>query len=293
MAQISRILVATDFSGAANAAVKRAARLAHDLRAELHLAHVVEDHLLDRLRELVPGGDAGAEPPTVAAARARLTELAGVLVHHYSICTEVHVSLGVPYTGIVEAARAVDAGLLVLGAQGLHSYREFFLGSTTSKALRLVAGPVLVVRNGEIDDYQSVLVAVDFSTRAAPAIDLALTLAPRAHLEVIHVVETPPEEALRAWGVSDEARQALREREFEAAQRQLAALRFATQTAEQLHPVVEYGPPAQVVLQRAVQMRHKLVVVGRRGESTEQPTLLGGVAKHVLDDALCDVLVTG
>jgi len=53
MAQIGRILVATDFSSAARAAVKRAARLAHDLRAELHLAHIVEGQLLDRLRELV------------------------------------------------------------------------------------------------------------------------------------------------------------------------------------------------------------------------------------------------
>lgn len=293
MARISRVLVATDFSGAANAAVKRAARLAHDLRAELHLAHVVEERLLDRLRELAPHAAAGGELPVVSAARTRLIEIAQLLAQHYAIRTEVHVSTGVPYTAIVEAARAAEAGLLVLGAHGLHSYRELLLGSTTSKALRLSAGPVLVVRNAEIDDYQSALVAVDFSARSAPAIDLARTLAPRARFEVLHVVEMPPQDALRAWTASADALPALREREVEAAQRRLAALLFASQAAQQLHPIVEHGHPAQVVLQRATRMRHNLIVVGRRGESTGEPLLLGGVARHVVDDALCDVLVAG
>jgi len=293
MRRISRILVATDFSGAANAAVKRAARLAHDLNAELHLAYIIEERLLDQLRELMPSGDSGTEPPAVGAARTRLGELAGLLANHYAIRAEVHLSVGVPYGAIIEWAGAVAADLLVVGAHGMHSYREYLLGSTTSRVIRLAAGPVLVVRSQDNEDYRQALVAIDFSSRSAIAIELALALAPHAYIEALHVVETPPAEALQAWGLSDEAVQDLRQREVRAAQRVLSTLLAGIEAAQAMHPAVEHGPPARVVVERAVRMRHNLVVIGRRGESTEEQMLLGGVAKHVVDDALCDVLVTG
>lgn len=292
MAHIGKILVATDFSGAANAAVKRAANLAHDLRAALHLAHIVEVGLLDWLRELAPGESTGEEPPVVSQARIRLSEIARLLEQHFSIRAEVCVATGVPHTEIVAQARAIAADLLVVGARGLHSYRDIFLGSTASRVVRLATGPVLVVRNGDTDDYQGMLVASDLSARARRLIELALALAPGAHIEVLHVLEVPTEGALEVLGLGAEASQAARERGLESARHQLSALLTGLGGAAQLQAVVEAGRPAQVVLERALRMKHRLVVVGKQGESTREPGLLGTVAKHVVDDALCDVLVT-
>jgi nucleotide-binding universal stress UspA family protein len=292
MAGVGRILAATDFSGAASAAVRRAARLAHDLQAELHVAHVVEERLLDWLRVVAPGGGLDAEPPGVVRARTHLEELARLLGQQFSIRTATHVAIGVPHATIAAQARAVGADLLVVGAHGLHTYREVFLGSTASRVVRLAAGPVLVVRKAVEDVYQGALVATDFSARAARAIELALVLAPSAYVEVLHVVELPPEGALGVLGFSGEALSEPREHRLESARVRLSALLVGVRPTARLDPVVEAGRPAQVVLERATRMKQGLIVVGKQGESTREPGLLGEVAKHVVDDALCDVLVT-
>lgn len=289
---ISRIVVATDFSGEAGVAVKRAARLADELKAELHLVTVVEETLIAALRELIGGDGDKAESPGLTSARTRLAALAQVLHDHYSIRAEAHVTVGVPHTEVVARAAALSGDLLVVGAHGADSYSEMFFGTTASRIVRLSAVPVLAVRNAEVDEYAHVLVGVDFSDRSPDLVQLALTIAPRAYIEVVHAVEIPSEEVFRVAGAAEGAVTAYRARTLKEARERMRALLERRPPDGRLYPVVVQGRPAQVLIERISRLpRAALVVVGRRGRATDQPTLLGTAAKHVVEEATRDVLI--
>ncbi|MBI3911505.1 MAG: universal stress protein [Armatimonadetes bacterium] len=54
---------------------------------------------------------------------------------------------------------------------------------------------------------------------------------------------------------------------------------------------VEYGDPADVIVQQAAEQGADLLVVGHRGRGGLAQLLLGSVAKRVIDEASCSVLV--
>ena len=72
----SHIQVATDFSGCAARAVDRAARLAHDHRATLHLVHVMDRLLLQMFAGTLDEHPLATEQRLIESARSRLKELA-------------------------------------------------------------------------------------------------------------------------------------------------------------------------------------------------------------------------
>lgn len=161
-----KILVPTDFSEAAEAALYYGRELAHQFDAELHVLHVFEGWLL------IPGSPdigAGAIPNTreqEAVVRARLERL--LTPDERALSTvQLHVVQGLPASVIPQFARDGEFELIVMGTHGRGFIQHALMGSVAEAVVRSAPCPVLTIRHGrhrrrtdENADYQGRTVTV-------------------------------------------------------------------------------------------------------------------------------------
>lgn len=120
------------------------------------------------------------------SARQQMNEAARKLAEKHGIPVTTTLAIGRAHLEIVRHAESIDAGIVVLRAHGGSFVRELFLGSTAEKVLRKHSRPVLIVKREPQGPYQRVLVPVDFSEASRLALELALRIAPHAHITVLH-----------------------------------------------------------------------------------------------------------
>jgi nucleotide-binding universal stress UspA family protein len=143
------VLAATDLSAPSRLAVARAAQIAAQDGAELHLLHVLESPrqiLGFPLTTTAPTGEL-RESMRAAAENALMGMSAeSQKAHPNLVIRAAAIDGGVARRVIPEHARSLGAELVVLGAKGRGGLREFVLGSTAEAALRRSHASVLVVR---------------------------------------------------------------------------------------------------------------------------------------------------
>lgn len=267
----SSILIVTDFSQAAEAAVQRAVLLARQRGSELLLAHL-----------------AGSGPPDVAE---RLPRYAAMLARRQRVPVRLLGSLDL--AGLRQMA-AAQAGLLVMGWPPPAAGR--FPWSTSVFALRLLwrlACPLLVVRTPASRAYARLLVAV--GPAPAPAIALlraAAELAPDAELELFHVIDLRQETHLLA---AESTGRALREYRQALDQHGHRHLHRLSDTLDARRNRLMYtlgrGDPARQILVQQDYGRAELVVTGRGLRPAWLELLLGSTAARLLQHMRCDLLV--
>jgi nucleotide-binding universal stress UspA family protein len=151
MIALKRVLVATDFSEAADAALSYGRALARTFGATLHVLHVTDDMYV-RL-----GGDAYAavlpdlQKDVEQQARQRLVEL---LVDNdpNPLPTEpVVVTASATAQAIVDYAARADIDLIVVGTHGRGAVAHLLMGSIAERVVRTARCPVLTVRRPERD----------------------------------------------------------------------------------------------------------------------------------------------
>ncbi len=147
MSGYTRILVAVDFSPAAEIVGRRAVEMARRHDAVLHLVHVVD--------YLMPLGfaDDFTPSPAVMVDEEALLEQGRKSLHRYAEklgCADVSQSvvLGAPKQEIVRLAREIPCDLIVIGSHGRHGLARL-LGSTARAVLNDAPCDVLAVRIGE------------------------------------------------------------------------------------------------------------------------------------------------
>ncbi|MDP1652740.1 MAG: universal stress protein [Rhodocyclaceae bacterium] len=285
MHAITTIVAATDFSNAAKRAVLRAALIARQHGAELHLLHVAP------LLALYPGQEIDPADGTVngAAISDRFAAVARMLREHYGIRVRLAQRIGRAHTQIADYAATVRADLVVVGARGESAILRLLLGSTASRLLRVRQGPVLIVRGDPVDPYDQVLAALDFSSHAPVVVAWADKLARDGQLRLLHVLEPMDEHDLRAKGLDDAAIRQRREETRAIAENLLADLRSNLPSEVETH--IETGYPPARILECALDWRVGLIVLGRQGCGGLEEHLLGSVSKDVAQAADCDVLV--
>lgn len=136
------VLLATDGSTPAERAVDRAASLAVDVGAELHVLSVVDAADLDLFSAATPDAvDDVLRDVAEAAVRdaGDRAERAGV----ERVTRAVRV--GSPHRVICAYADEVDAGVIVVGTHGRRGLSRALLGSVTARVLRSSPVPVLAV----------------------------------------------------------------------------------------------------------------------------------------------------
>ena len=290
MSSFRSLLVPTDFSAHADAAVERAAWIAEGSGATLHLFHAcgVPVAGLAPYEFSLPAGTLDAMRE---AAATRLGEVAARLEGR-GLTVTTTVSEGLPGDAIAPAVEARGADLVVLGTRGLTGLKHLLLGSVAERALRTAPCPVLAVKDDDpAGPFERILCAVDFSESSERALDLAAELAREygAELHIVHAVDLPltlmtPYEVAVPDGLIREAR--------EAAQRKLDGT-LERLRGRGLEAKGHLGdvPAAPAIADCASQHGADLLVLGTRGHTGLKHLLLGSVAERTIQLSPCSVLV--
>lgn len=147
-----RILVPTDGSDVAEAAVEHALDLAEKYGAELHALYIADTDAIayslgteqvDRIRQ---GNFAGMTELRKKAEAA--TGYVADTAKERGITVVEHHAGGQPHDMIADYADDNDVDLIVMGSHGRAGVRRALLGSVTERTLRTTHRPVLVI------DYQ-------------------------------------------------------------------------------------------------------------------------------------------
>lgn len=293
MPRMERIIACTDLSRYANWVETRAAMLADELgNVSLDLLHVVRRLAPESLPYVLTQTLEEAEQRLIDSSRDQVTKTAARFSEKYGIQAVAALKVGRIHSEVARHAEIVGADLVILGAQSGDSVRKMFLGSTAENVLRKLTRPVLIVKQEPKTPYRRILVAVDFSESSRRAMDFAKNIASRVQITALHAFETPYEAMLRFYGVSGEtiaAYHAMVQAEKNRAMEQFVSASGAA--AGPLCCLVEFGPAADIIRQKAETLESDLIVIGKHGQSEREEMLLGSVTKQIILNADCDVLV--
>ena len=291
------IIVGTDFSATAAAAMDWAAELARQQGARIELVHAVMTPLSTPATfpapGLVPSGDQ-LSAEIQQAARDRLGQAAEAL-RQREISVDTYLGVGTPAQVILERAEETGAELVAVGTRGLSGLSHVLLGSTAQRAIQGSPCPVLAVHPGDSERHRpirTILVPTDFSDDAERAIHTALQLlAPleqEARLILIHAFNLPIE--YTAYGPIPTSIHFLRDTGLEAE-------RLLQEKAESLERegmtvdwVAREGDPAAVIAHAAEERGADLIAIGTHGRSGLMHLLLGSTAERVVQHAPCPVM---
>ena len=281
---IEAIYAFTDFSPRASAAVHRAAALARQHGASLHLVHVVVPPPLAVRQAWVESPEARGQ---VADAEAALTSLIRTLGDGEA---SARVLVGAVVDEVLEVAD--QASLLVLGARGRSRVRSLMLGSTATRLLTRCERPMLVVRQDKVAAYRRILIPIDLRDDATTTFQAAQALAPGAEMRVLHAYQVEHEGMLRRAGIGDKALQkARRAAKAKAKSRLFAVLAQAEQGSQRFLHRLRRDHPVTLTLDAERQHHADLIVMSKRSRSRIEDVIVGSATKEVLLAARCDVLV--
>ncbi|HYM05259.1 MAG TPA: universal stress protein [Terriglobales bacterium] len=296
---LKNILLATDFSEASAAALPYAAAISRRYGSELHVAHMLSPAYI------IPSvPDSPVTPNSIhEAARADAQQQMEALAASLKTLTpHTYVREGKVWDGLSEIVRTQQIDLLIVGTHGRTGVGKLLLGSKAEEILRQAPCPVLTVgpkvsgraklpelAGVEKDippveiSVRQIVYATDFSPESLAAAPFAASLAQefQAKLTLLHVIE-----------------------KFTDSDRRPKPLELMLQRLEKLvpedarlwcspRPSVQFGPPADCILQEALASRADLIVLGVRagagllGAATHLPWT---TAHKVIASAHCPVL---
>lgn len=140
MHTIQTILHPTDFSESANFAFRLACSLARDHEADIVLLHV-SSAAFPIAGEIPPNAEDLEEEE-----RNHMDQLEALRREHPNISMTCRLASGNVVENILDAANAVNAGLIVMGTHGRTGVSRFLMGSVAEKVVRRAACSVLTVK---------------------------------------------------------------------------------------------------------------------------------------------------
>ncbi|MBS0578100.1 MAG: universal stress protein [Proteobacteria bacterium] len=289
MTQIRTILAASDFSVGGTRAASRAALLAREHAALLQVLHVVETRSLEPFRAIF-SSSIYTEQHFLNDATCHLRVLGEQLRAISNSAPECVTRMGEVLEEVLASADHAD--LLVLGAHGARSRRNRMIGTTADRLLRRSRRPMLVVKNEARSAYTRVMVPIDFTIHSIAALTFATQLAPAADFVLFHAYPRASELELMREDIPDEASKRFDEQQHEQALANMEG--FCQRTGAPLRRttfLVVPGKPKNLVASKAAALNADLVVLGKHGHSVLGDFFLGGVTRHALAKAACDVAV--
>ncbi|EMA19451.1 universal stress protein [Haloarcula amylolytica] len=290
------VLIPVDGSDEATAAARRGLALAKDFNATAEVVHVVDQRARRLTRTDRESGRLREHGESVLADIESLADDIGQPV-------TTKLLEGKPSVQIDKYARETDAGLIVLGRQGLTGLGKRLLGGVTEQLLHRTAVPVLVVSDGTQAegnefDYSRVLVTTDGSETANTATRHVAAVADQynALVHVLNVVDIQAAGgAFNAGGLNEAFIERLEAdgRDAVAAtadELETAASDVAVETAVERTDSLD-GVAAGI--RKYVSDRDiDLVVMASHGRSNLKRQLLGSVTSQLLRTVDVPVLVT-
>lgn len=285
-----RILVPTDFSPTARAALDLAATLARGFDAEIHVLHVrvllddthLEEQERAEVQRLLTASDGSARAALGRDAEGR-----------DGLAVTTHLVRGIsPAETIVETCTSLACDLVVMGTHGRRGVTHALVGSVAEGVVRTTPAPVLTVGPHAVpppNRINSLLVSHDFSRHSEDAIRVAAGWASTfaARVTLLHIVEPMIYPEFYAVDVLPEKTMAdVRARSEEALREVADRLLLGVEHDVQ----VESGRAWERIVARATRPDFDLAVIGGRGLSALEHLLLGSVADNVLRRAQLPLL---
>jgi universal stress protein A len=138
-------LVPVDFSEYSDRALDYAIAWAQQLQARLTLLHIIHDVMPIGVGDMASGLPTSYLQDLEADAKQEM-ERYRQRVQEAGLEVDMVVEHGVPFQGIVDAARDRQVDLIVAGTHGRTGLQHVLLGSVAEKVVRLAPCPVLVAR---------------------------------------------------------------------------------------------------------------------------------------------------
>jgi nucleotide-binding universal stress UspA family protein len=272
-----QILAATDFSTRSNRALRQSGLLAQSGNAQLHILHVVDD---DQPVELI-------DMETREAERL-LREQMGSMPEIQRVDVRPMVLLGDPFDGILRAASAVKADLIVMGTHRKQFLLDIFVGTTIERVIRRGALPVLMVNNEAQRTYENVVAPLDMSDASADAIRVALSTgligdkgATLLHAFLAPAIACSDQPSIDSY-VASERQRAMDELAMFLVANDLKDTRWSFR--------LEEGAPIEIISRIVSEIRPDLLVMGTHGRSAFIKALIGSVTEEALRSLSVDIL---
>jgi nucleotide-binding universal stress UspA family protein len=275
------ILLCTDGSPNATAAMEYAIWLAKKLTARVLALHITDIRLLEGPMVTDFMGALGAQPYTELLPRLReiheekaavILDAAARAARNAGVPCETHSQAGTLLPTMLEYERRAD--LVVLGRLGEHAQwaTDETLGSSVERMVRASIKPCLVVPT-EVRPLRHLLVAYDGSVESRKALLAGLELAKRlgAKVTLVTVAQLDHEES---------AAKVLQE-----------AHRLAEEQKLEVHAQLSHGVAETEILNMAEQSEADLIVMGAYGHNRIREFILGSTTSHVLRKATVPVLL--
>ncbi|MDS0474440.1 universal stress protein [Natrinema sp. 1APR25-10V2] len=278
-----RLLVPTDGSGPATAAIELAAKVASP-SATVHLLYVAETERDTDGTDDVPAGasERGEE----------ILETADELVNAAGASVVSEIRHGVPREQILEYAAAHDIEAIAMGSHGRRRTGRLALGRETRNVVRDAPIPVFVVRASDdvrrVFPFERVLVPTDGSAHANAALERGVETAAEtgATLHLLTVVSAT------RYGADDETDRLIGRLEENARAALEAPAEKAAEAGLEVRTAVSVGTVHREIAAYAESEDADLLVMGTHGRSDagSERELLGSVTERVLQTAPSPVL---
>jgi nucleotide-binding universal stress UspA family protein len=223
-----------------------------------------------------------------------------MLERHADSCARLETAVGNPAEQILQVAKELNVGLIVMTTHGRGALGRWAFGSVADAVTRISPVPVFVVRPRDRDTeitpvIQRMVVPLDGSPLAEEALPTALSLAQRLHLPVhlviaIDLTKLLPVEMMPT-GVFDASLY-----EETVAQLDADATAWLTQTAEQLRQEgvattwsILHGSPFLAIADAV--KPGDVIVMTSHGRSGAKRWLLGSVAEKLIREGPAPVLL--
>ncbi|QJQ95464.1 MULTISPECIES: universal stress protein [Halomonadaceae] len=273
------LLFACDLSAENRSAFARAIRLANESGARLDILHVLDPHLpRQALRDL--------EPLLVEEIQRTMTDLR----EDYALVepsTLIQIVAGSPYAEIIREAHDRSVDMIILGTHRKRGQPDLVSGTTLARVLRSAPCPVLSVSHLATQEWQNILVPIDFSLACRHTLRETLKRYPEASLTLLHAWNVPGERELGSN--SDYARWRDREvaRLRQQLEREVEQIMAELEDVPDLQLELEQGDPLEVLMNRLRRQPPDLLSMGSRGQLGRQSHL----TEQLLAEPHCDIMV--
>jgi len=182
-----------------------------------------------------------------------------------------------PAETVLRAAKDEEYDLIVMGNRGETEVEAFSLGSTAEKVSRHAECPVLIAK--QKTQISKILVAIDGSESAEKALEHVVQLAKKhkAKVTLLNVGES------KLFDFKPKVVKEVGERVLSDAASKVKGLKLNTQ--------LEFGNPAETIIEVAEKGNYDLIAVGNRGLNSVKRFFLGSVSDDVSHHAKCSVLI--
>lgn len=282
---IRRAVAAIDFGGHGMEGARWTARyLKPDM---IYLVHALHLPRPPSFLEGLWGDEEQVELSARAGAAERLEEFGRQLARETGAKVETRLRTGPPAEQIAEAARSVEADVIVLGPHSRRHGHWDRLGSTADRVLHQARLPTLLA-TGTLREPRLLLAAIDDSAADAGVLgwSRALSDLTGARAAALHVIDNTTEMTYRAILAPSVPG---RETELERKASGWLESRLTETGIEGVEAHVALGDPPLEILAAAERLGADLLILGTRAAGAAGRLLMGSVARQVVRGARCPV----